>query len=203
MTIIHASSVLSAVDAGWGDVNLGRVNTGNLCYGNSQDFSTPTPGPDQDAWAGVWLIETGGVMYVRCGVTAQDIEKWYNTVGADQGDPGTYSGTGTSILSLGVVPDSVNIYTQDTEVHQGSGGGSTGMTFVDYGVFTDDDKSTFFDPADATKYGKYAYAHNESSQLVNATEGYTVVQFTFRKAGLDDLTYTFRAYARAEASYEP
>jgi len=197
MTIIHASSVLTVSAAGWGDVQLGRIATsGRVCFGSGYLFNLDTPGGSASGDAGLWCVELAPDEFsVRCGVYGFEavVEQWYNEAGAGQGDPGTISSNGTAILTLEQMPDSVNIYTSDETSTTGAPVFSTVGS-----AYTDDDKSTFFVPVSEAKYGRKIQCTDASAPEGNpATEGYVTVQFTFRKAGLSDLTYSFKGHGRA------
>ena len=192
MTIIHAqSAVASGGSSEFAPTILGRIAaTGLLVLGNGEDYVFGG-GSSCDAKAAIWLLRTGGDVYIRCGchgtgnVVAE--EAWYNEAGADQGDPGRETGAGTNIFQLNSDVDSVNIYAAalDNNIQDSP----AGLQFSAYGTFTDDDKSTFFLPTADVKYGREVDCESAGPQGTRRAR--ITVQVTFRKAEFEDLTISF------------
>lgn len=150
----------------------------------------------------IWLVTDASDCYIRVAATAVGNsiadDSWYDTASVDQGDPGNVGTSGTVVYQLNERPDSVNIYNaaDNTVVGTPTFGNVTGGT-----AYTSDDKSTFFNPTDALKYGRKVDSDAVQSGFgVKTTDGNFDIQFTFRKAGYKDLTITFNGdgYARAE-----
>lgn len=122
-------------------------------------------------------------------------EEWYDT----SGTPGDAGSGYVTIFKLNERTDvTVNIYTSNQTVGFGDG-----VTFSDQGTWTDDDKSTFFNPTNATNYGSTVDC--DSSQTVpgsDADQGYFTLQFTFRKTGYNDYTISFQAFAQSQCTYD-
>lgn len=178
---------------------FGRIDAnGYVVYASDTDFAlSPGTASALDS-AGLWVIQTATDCFIRVGrATNGDGDQWYDTGGTGQGDPGIYTGTGATVFQLNEQCDTVNIYNkQDTS--------TTGTPdFYAMGSYTSDDKGTFFAPTQDTKYGRRVEAVAFQSGLgVDTEDGQTTIQVTFRKAGLDDYTITFRGRARAQASVD-
>lgn len=196
MSAIHAGSVMSAARSAGGafaPTIYGRVHANGLVlnsYDYAFDFDPAFIAADTDA--ALWLIMTSTNCYIRCGGGAA-ADLWYNTAGVSQGNPGAYTGTGADIFELGEQPDSVNIYNANNNTI------SNAPVFSAVGTYTSDDKSTFFAPTQDVKYGRRVIAalSLDFPDVVVET-GEITQQFTFRKAGYDDYTITFRARGEAE-----
>ena len=207
MSIIHAVSTVGAKGGGgigtWNPTIIGRISTnGVVVYSYGNDDSLEPNFAVGEADAGIWLIRTSDNCYIRCGGNAagglQNYTRWYNTSGANQGDPGTRSGTGTNIFTLGLAPDSVNIYNVSDSTVTG-----TPIYATQGSSYTSDNKSTFFEPTIDTKYGRYVDClASRNTTGVTFEEGATTVQFTFRKSGETDYTVTFKARAESRAFVE-
>jgi hypothetical protein len=211
MTIIHQSGVIASstgVSTGgaWNPTNLARISTnGDAVYANCHDDEVAPGDATATANAGIWVYRTSGNIYIRCGCstvgnTIND-EDWFNTAGVSQGDPGPETGTGTNIFNIGTDAGvSVNIYIAAENTTTGSP-----LFFNDGALFTSDDKSTFFTPAENTKYGRWiqSVAQFTGSSGANLEEGNFDLQVTFRKAGETDYTITHKGHARGRAFVEP
>jgi len=182
-----------------------QAASGDVVYSANSDFviddiSEPT------ANAAMWLIKTSTDCFIRVGTdVGGDIgtttETWYNTGGTSQGDPGTRTGTGTTVFQLGQLPDTVNIY----NVNENTTAGSPSWANTPGGTsYTSDDKSTFFAPTTDAKYGRNIFcdALVTGGFDIDIVEGNFDIQFTFRKAGISDYTITFQGHARAQAVSE-
>ena len=181
------------------------VTTDLVVYSVGSDFDIGPNGTaiSQGASA-VWLIKSATDCFIRVAAdAAPGTDNWYNTGGTAQGDPGTRTGTGTTVFQLNDIPDTVNIYNVvDT----------TTVPTPDYGnnfsgatAYTSDDKVTFFDPSQDSKYGRGIVCDAEcinESFCGDTEDGRSVIQFTFRKSGKNDYTITFLQRARATASVE-
>lgn len=201
MTIIHQQAVVAT--AGWNETLYGRIEAnGDVCYGRDIEFNLGSPGPNATARSYLWVVQEGGACKVYCAVNNSPnvTNQWYNTGGSPQGAPGTWPSSGAVILDIGEEVDSVNIYT----VAENDLGTTGTLSFGEVGTFTDDDKTTFFAPSSGVDYGGYVDCNNPSTPpSANSCEGERVIQFTFRKSGRDDLTYTFQAHAYAWSEWEP
>lgn len=211
MTIIHQSGVIASstgVSTGgaWNPTNLARISTnGDAVYANCHDDQVSPNDSTAVAEAGLWIYRTSGNIYVRTGCntignTIND-EDWYNTSGVSQGDPGPQTGTGTNIFNIGTDAGvSVNIY----NAADNSTASSPGFFTLGTG-YTSDDKSTFFTPAEDTKYGRWiqSIGNYTGSSGINVEEGNFDLQITFRKSGETDYTITYKAHARGRAFVEP
>ena len=188
--VINFSPTISARQAG----------AGNAVDSFAEDFNFDPGTSTADAQAGLWLYCTASDCFVRCGGDAggnviADVS-WYNPAGVDQGDPGLHTGVGTTIFQLGVRPDSVNIFTSQQTVDIGTCSFPTSIG----SAWTDDNKSTFFNPTNDTKYGKFATCGSGvGGGGLDADGGTFELQFTFRKSGYVDYTITFQAQVRSDA----
>jgi hypothetical protein len=205
MSIMHASSTVVAKskvpDAGWTPTILGRIAAdGSVVYSNAIDTELVPTSASSTATTAVWLIKTSSGCYIRTGGYAVGGSggtntRWFNGAGDSQGDPGVHTSTGTDIFILGTIPDTVNIYNKvDTDVNP-----TTDFSNVS-GVYTSNDKSTFFNPSQDVKYGRQAYC--AASQTIfgsDTEEGTFEIQFTFRKSGETDYTVTFKSHSKAIA----
>lgn len=211
MTIIHQSGVITtsrgaSTGGAWNPNNLARVAaSGDAWYANSHDDQVAPNDATATAQGAIWVYRTGGNIYIRCGCTTIgntiNGEDWYNTGGVSQGDPGVESGTGTSIFDIGTDAGvSVNIYIAAENSTAGSP-----LFYNDGAAFTNDDKTTFFTPAEDTKYGRWiqSVGNFTGSSGVNIEEGNFDLQVTFRKSGETDYTITHKGHARARAFVEP
>lgn len=211
MTIIHQAGVLTAsrgqsTGGAWSPNNLGRISTnGDLCYSNHSDDQVAPNDATSTSDAAIWVYRTAGNIYIRCGVSGTGNtlteEKWYDTGGTSQGDPGPETGTGTSVFDIGTDAGvSVNIYNATDTTTTGT------PTFQGIGTsYTSDDKTTFFTPAEDTKYGReiLTSATETSNSGIEIEEGNFDIQITFRKTGETDYTITYKCHARARAFVEP
>lgn len=207
MSIMHsaAATMPRQTPTGFSPTISGRIDAnGIVVYGNDVDFAIFPADASAGDRAAIWVIQTSTNCFIRVGRwISGNGDTWYNTVGVSQGDPGLYTGTGTTVFELGEQCDSVNIYnsndnTTDAPSAQGS------VTYIAIGSYTSDDKTTFFAPTQDTKYGRQVYAQETETGIgFNTAVGEVTVQFTFRKSGYDDYTITFRGRARANADVEP
>lgn len=175
----------------------GRLDAnGYVVYANDQDFQLAPTDAFADDRAAIWVIQTATDCFIRVGRwISGNGDQWYNTGGTGQGDPGTYTGTGTTVFQLNEQCDSVNIYNSLDNSITGT------PTFTAIGSYTSDDKVTFFAPTQDTKYGRYVWADAEELGIGTDTQiGEVTLQFTFRKSGYGDYTVTFRGRARAVAT---
>lgn len=174
-----------------------------VVYMASSDFELAPGTAVATGTSAVWLIKTSTDCFIRVGgnTSPAGTEQWYNTGGTQQGDPGLQTGTGTNVFQLNQVPDTVNIYNKlDNNTL-----GTCSFTNTSGGTsYTSDDKSTFFNPTQDAKYGRMvvAAASCTGGFCNDVDDGYTQVQFTFRKSGLDDYTVTFTARGRGNATVE-
>lgn len=190
----------------WNPTNLARIaSNGDTVYARGRDDQI-SPGPAlSTADAGIWILRTGGEIYVRVGCDATgntvNIEQWYNTGGTGQGAPGTISSAGTTIFTIGGDTGvTVNLYIANAVTVSGT----PSFSDVPGGSWTNDDKSTFFTPTADTKYGRRVVTSASQSGIgISNEEGYTDLQITFRKSGETDYTITYRARADSEAFVEP
>jgi len=212
------------VSGSWQEIQEGWVKvsgTWQQFYAGVSDFTTITDGQEAadgevvqssasgngslgpqaasaSALSGIWVETTSTTGYVVVGTSASAspspslTENWYDDTGAAQGDPGGIgAGSGTVVYTLLERPDSVNIYTVS----------STG-TQTKLGTFTDDNQSTFTTLSDGTAYGYY----NDCNASVAAGGGSDFdsadfeIQITFRKAGYNDVTISFKGSASASAT---
>jgi len=158
-----------------------------------------------NSYAAIWLIKTSDNCYIRVGTDGSSntvtSENWYNTGGTAQGDPGARTGTGTTVFTLGQVPDTVNIYNvnENTTLGTPTWANTPGGT-----SYTSDDKSTFFNPTQDAKYGRTIQCNASAGPGFDfdVHEGNFDVQFTFRKADISDYTITFQGHGRASATSE-
>ena len=198
MTIIHAQSVIaSGGSSEFAPTILGRIAaTGVVSDMTAYDLEIEPSQASADADTGLWVLRTGGDVYIRVGGNASppDEENWYNEAGVDQGNPGTQTSGGTVIFQLNEDVDSVNIYAAalDTIIFNSP-------AFFKIGTYTDDDKSTFFLPTNDVKYGRQCTCESQGS---DNNIGDHTIQVTFRKTGKDDLTVSFRSRTSAEAETE-
>lgn len=145
----------------------------------------------------LWLISSGSDIELRVsgfwnGDPLYSEAEWYNPDHVSQGAPDTDRTPGTTVFQLGDRSGvTVNLYT----VPGGDSGGTQNLDWDKIGSFTDDDKSTFFNPTDSTDYGYRLTA------LATATypdpAGAEALQITFRKAGYNDFTITMECNSDA------
>jgi len=176
-----------------GRLGLGTVAS-RVVEGGADDYY-PGPGSSADGSNSIWVLRTGGDVYIRVGCrgagNGTPVEAWYNQAGADQGDPGEESTAGTTVFQLNEDVDSVNIYASAFDVT------TTGSpSFSAVGTFTDDQKSTFFLPTADVKYGRLLDCDGGGGTGTN--EGLMSIEVTFRKAGLDDYTVKFTGWSYAD-----
>lgn len=204
MTIIHQASVINAAwkspGSAFNPTNSGRIDAnGYVVYANDIDFEISPGSASASDTAAMWVIQTATDCFIRVGrATAGDGDNWYNTGGTGQGDPGAWTGTGTTIFQLNEQCDTVNIYNSNDNSINGT------PTFSVVGTsYTSDDKTTFFAPTQDTKYGRRVICSAFQSGFGSDQEtGECTMQFTFRKSGYDDYTITFRSRANATASVD-
>lgn len=204
MSIGHFASVISATqrrDDQFAPTIDGRVDADGIVeYSFESDFEISPLDAYADDRAVIWLIKTSTDCFVRVGrwQGGDPFDEWYNGVGTAQGDPGLYTGTGTTVFTLNEVPDTVNIYNKQDTTTTGS------PVFTAYGTsYTSDDKTTFFNPTQDAKYGRYVDCSSAITGLGTDThEGETTLQFTFRSSGKDDYTVTFRVRCKTTATVE-
>ena len=205
MSIMHASSVVIAQRppiSTFQPTISGRIEAnGDVVYSTWSDFALSPASASSQADAAIWLIKTATDCFIRVGTSGSGdfgTENWYNTGGTGQGDPGLWSGTGTDVFQLNEVPDTVNIWNKADNTTLGS------PTFNLLGSsYTSDDKTTFFNPTQDTKYGRRIRSSAFQSGFGTDTEeGNFDIQFTFRKSGKDDYTITFQGHSRAQADVD-
>lgn len=179
----------------------GRIYAnGIVAYALDIDFQFD-PGPASAAnHSAVWVIQTATSCFIRVGRWVNSAgTTWYNTTGASQGDPGAYTGVGTTVFDLGEQCDSVNIYNSGDTQTLGT------STFSNpFGTsYTSDDKTTFFAPTQDSKYGRrVASSAFQSGFGSDIEDGKTRLQVTFRKSGYPDYTIEFEVRARAQADVD-
>lgn len=144
-----------------------------------------------DAFAQLWLVTSATDCFIRIGGSAVgnsvNNEDWFNAAGVAQGAPGVNE----NVFQLNERPDSVNIF---TAANSGSAN-----TLLWSAAFTDDDKTTFFNPTDTSEYGYDMQAQANDPFGTSIITGVKDMAFTFRKAGFADLTATYRINVYAEA----
>lgn len=198
MSIIHfQSTVIGTSSSGtpFAPTFFARQSTAPLTSPTAEGFSDlETPGSTSiDAETEFWLETTAGDCFIRLDAFGQGNgsfhEKWWDTGDADQGAPGTDE----NAMQLNERPDTVNIFTFAVDISAPS------SSHVKIGTFTDDDKSTFFNPTDGVNYG-WTLLMEASDPGDMGVSGSHVIQFTFRKAGFADLTVFYSGFADAQAS---
>lgn len=161
------------------------------------DGSSTEVGPaSADADTHLWVIASGGEIYLRvAGEWGGDtgFAEWFNPAHVSQGAPDTNRVPGTDVFLLGDRTGvTVNIYTLTLFTEPG-------LTWNKIGTFTDDDKSTFFALTNDVQYG-YQYSANADDPGNDTVGGISAVQFTFRKAGLEDYTIIMSMACSADAT---
>lgn len=129
------------------------------------------------------------------GSTTEECE-WFDENGVSQGTTSPLSAT--TIFKYGSRTGvTVNIYTSN------SGLPSDGCSRAKRGTFTDDDKTTFFNPTNSTKYGYELDCEARDPPFDPPPQsGGTImqIQFTFKKSGASDYTITFSVQVAASAN---
>lgn len=143
----------------------------------------------------LWVETTTTETYVRLAGSATgnviaNVD-WFNTVGVNQGTPGVDE----NAMALGTRVDTVNIYTKSSTLT----GSSTTPVLNAIGTYTNDDKTTFFNPTNGVNYGLDVIADVNASGSTEWEDGKVTMQVTFRKSGFNDLTVDFSMYARGDA----
>ncbi len=166
---------------------------GNVVLCIADDFGIGSSDASSDFLVWIETSATDCFIYIEGdanGNVAAVID-WFDSGGGNQGAPGA----DRLVYQLNERPDSVNIFTSalddtDTGINQQALPGG--------GAFTDDDKTTFFNPVDTTEYGWKldGFADDPGVSIAN---GDMTVQFTFRKAGYADLTVSFKGALFNEA----
>jgi hypothetical protein len=163
---------------------------GIVCHAEADDSNFGPSSASADT--SVWLETTASDCFIRVDgfANASSIAdvNWFSPVDVDEGTPGTDE----DVFVLNQRPDSVNIFTFSLDDSQPD------TVHVKIGTFTDDDKSTFFNPTNAVNYG-YELQINASDPGDGNQDGSQTIQFTFRKAGLNDLTVLYRTTGNAQA----
>lgn len=198
---MHRYRMAHNFQGGWNEAIYARqAAAGNALYVYASEFVFEGIA-NVDARAYVWLVKTATTCQIRLSEYHTDSGlgiNWYDTTGTGQGDPGNYSSTYAVAFDLNAIPDTVNIYTSNSTTVLGT------PSFPQIGSWTDDNKSTFFNPTQDVKYGRYVSCNAQAGPgFDNDTEqGYSTLQFTFRKAGYTDYTISFKYEARAYATSE-
>lgn len=193
MSLIVAA--VGGTTTGYGSTYLGQLSTEGDGYVVKAWGDDLTEGSSSStARTELCIKTTASETYVICNANGTGNgggvdEAWYIPTDSDQGAPGTDE----VIFTLGERIDSCNIYT--AAVDEDAANVRTPL-----GTFTDDDKSTFFNPSDATLYGtRIVCTAMDSGGGPDTQFGGMTMQFTFRKTGFTDLTLTFKGYNTADA----
>lgn len=159
-----------------------------------------------DASGRIYIWATASDIVIKVGGNASgnvstDVLWWDNDSPSNSATAADYSPAsgGTTIFSLGERTGvTVNIYTSNETTGFGS------PTFPEMGTWTDDDKSTFFNPTNSTAYGGGVDCDASASMGAgpDSHQGFRTLQFTFRKTGYSDYTISFQAYVEALAEGE-
>ncbi len=178
---------------------LGRIDANGFVVeadGSDEDIDPGSASCDTEA--GIWVIQTATEAFVRCGcevvvANTLSLERWFDTGGTSQGDPGIISSAGATIFELGTTCDSVRINRTTNSI-------SGTPVFAQIGSYTN---NSFFTPTQDVKYGGRvdSLAQQSGFGISNET-GETTLAITFRKTGESDYTVTFRARADSRAFVE-
>ena len=170
---------------------LGQVaGDGDVIIAEAEDSQLGAASASADSQ--IWVETDASQTYVRVDGQAspETTLEWYDDNGSSQGDPGT----DRNVLTLGQRVDSVNIFTKNNTTISGS------PNLAAIGTYTNDDKSTFFNPTNGVNYGldmqTSASAGGPGSE---SEEGSFIIQITFRKAGFSDLTVEFKGRSKSYA----
>lgn len=197
---MHRYRMAHNFQGGWNySIFARQAAAGDALYVNASEFIFDGIA-SVDSRAYVWVVKTATTCQIRLSEYHTDsaTPNWYDTTGTPQGDPGNYSGTYAVAFDLNAIPDTINIYTSNSTTLFGT------PSFPAIGSWTDDNKSTFFNPTQDVLYGRYVDCNAVAGPGfdVDTEQGHTTLQFTFRKAGYTDYTISFKVQARAYATSE-
>jgi hypothetical protein len=179
---------------------LGRpyVTTGDeVLESTGVDVELGTSTAEAHSEVYLWATATDVEIRIEGSAGGSNTEEceWFDENGVSQGTTSPLSAT--TIFKYGSRTGvTVNIYTSN------SGLPSDGCSRVKRGTFTDDDKSTFFNPTNSTKYGYQLDCEARDPPNGSPQSGGTImqIQFTFKKAGASDYTITFSVQVAASAN---
>lgn len=196
--ILHPVGFWAEVASGFNPTNNGRVEAnGDVIYALGDDLQSGS-NASATGHAGIWLTKTSDNCYLRVGGDATGnitaTATWYNTSGGGN-TAASRVGSGTTVFTLGEVPDSVII----TNVSDNTQSGSPTFTNINGG--TSYTSGSSFSPTTDAKYGREV--QNVAATFgpgSNTSEGNFDIRFTFEKSGYDDYVITYQGHGKAIAT---
>lgn len=174
--------------------------SGVLAFAQASESIYPPPGgAGASADIAIWVITDANNCYIRVAADTNggsfEDSGWYAPTNVDQGQLTAIAGAGTTVFTLGLRPDSINIYTVAQTIN------GDGVSLGAIGSYTNDNKVSFFSPTNSVKYGLQMDCSSQTDPP-SGTDfdiGDFTVQITFRKAGYHDYTITYKLETDTDA----